>query len=74
METKEIVNIAIKLKKIREEKELSKKELARKAGMSYESLRSLESGKVRGVQLNKIVKLSQVLNVTLEDLIVEKVI
>lgn len=74
MKFEERVNVGRKLKEIREEKKLSKKELSIKAGMSYESLRGLEIGKVKKVQLNKIIKLSEILNVSLEDLIVEKVI
>lgn len=47
MKFEERVNVGRKLKEIREEKKLSKKELSIKAGMSYESLRGLESGKVK---------------------------
>lgn len=73
MEIKERVNVGIKIKEIRENKALSRKDLAKKAGMSYDSLGSIENGKVKEIHLNKIIKLSDILKVTLEELIVEKV-
>ncbi|PMQ02387.1 MAG: transcriptional regulator [Dictyoglomus sp. NZ13-RE01] len=61
-----------KIKRIREEKGISAKDMAEELGYKhYQSYWRIENGK-RGIKIEHLIKLSKILGVPLEDLIKEE--
>lgn len=64
---KEDESLARKIRQIREEKELTQKELAERIGAHYFYITAIETGK-RGVSLRMIYRIAKALGVKVKDL------
>ncbi|MEW5897359.1 MAG: helix-turn-helix transcriptional regulator [Nanoarchaeota archaeon] len=60
------------LSKIRKEKELTQEGLARKADISYHTLIKLESGGIENPKIETIIKLSDALGISIDELVGRK--
>lgn len=58
-----------KLAKLRKEKGLTQEGLARKANISYHTIIKLESGGIENPKIETLIKLSDALEVTVDELI-----
>jgi len=61
-----------KLAKLRKEKGLTQESLARKANISYHTLIKLESGRIQNPTIETIIKIANVLNINIDDLVERK--
>lgn len=57
------------LAKLRKEKGLTQEGLARKANISYHTLIKLESGGIKNPKIETVVKLAEVLRISLDELV-----
>jgi DNA-binding Xre family transcriptional regulator len=62
--------VEIRLKQVRESKQLSQQELAQRAGMSYQNIQKLEQGRAKGIQLDTLDVLCDVLSCEIQELLV----
>ncbi|WP_231663773.1 helix-turn-helix transcriptional regulator [Pseudanabaena sp. 'Roaring Creek'] len=65
-----ICKIEIRLKNVRESRELSQYDLAKLAGMSPQNIQKLEQGRAKGIQLDTLDALCQALKCEVNDLLV----
>lgn len=72
VEIREKVNLAMQLKINRIRKGYSVDELARKSGVAKSTIFSIEQERFKMTKLDTIITLGEVLNVSLEELIVER--
>jgi transcriptional regulator with XRE-family HTH domain len=63
------ISIGEKIKKWRKKRELTQEGLARKADIPYATLAKIESGAINNPTLDTITKISQGLEVTIDNLI-----
>ncbi|MCP4481914.1 MAG: helix-turn-helix transcriptional regulator [bacterium] len=63
------MRVKINLKNIREDKELTQKQLAKKAGVSIFVITRIEQELYKEIYLSSILRLSKALNVSIYDLI-----
>lgn len=71
---KEEVNLGMQLRVNRIRKGLSVKELSKKSGVSVMAIDCAENGKVKNTRLDIIIRWADVLNISLEELIVERIV
>lgn len=57
------------LAKIRKEKGLTQEGLARKADISYHTVLKLESGRIKNPKIETVMKLAEVLRISLDELV-----
>ncbi len=57
------------LAKLRKEKKLTQEGLARKADISYHTLIKLECGGIKNPKIDTIIKLANVLEITIDELV-----
>jgi len=69
----ERVNLGMQLRVNRIRQGLSVKELAKKSGVSANSIIWAENGTTQNTRLDSIIKLADTLNVSLEEIIVERI-
>jgi len=70
MDNKQVDNIiGSKIKKLRLKAELTQERLARKANIPYTTLTKVESGVIKNPSVKVIVKIADVLGVTMENLV-----
>lgn len=69
----ERVNLGMQLRVNRIRQGLSTKELARKSGVSVTSINWAESGKSKNIRLDSIIRIADTLNISLEEIIVERI-
>lgn len=62
--------VEIRLKQVRESRELSQYELAKLTGMSPQNIQKLEQGRAKGIQLDTLETLCEALNCEIQDLLV----
>ena len=62
--------VEIRLKDVRESRDLSQYDLAKLAGMSPQNIQKLEQGRAKGIQLDTLDTLCHVLNCEVHDLLV----
>ncbi|WP_291629929.1 helix-turn-helix transcriptional regulator [Clostridium sp.] len=67
----ERVNLGGKLRINRKRKNYSMNELAKKSGISFNTIAGIETGRTKKMKLEEIIRMSETLGVTLEELIVE---
>ena len=63
-------NIKIKLKEVRESKNISQYQLAQLSGMSPQNIQKLEQGRSKGIQFDTLDKLCNVLECDIQELLV----
>lgn len=63
------MDIIDKLKKIREERDITQKELSKMSGVSYSTLTKLESGVIKNPSFAVITKIIRALDLRVDDLI-----
>lgn len=64
------VPVEVRLKQVRETRNLSQFELAQRAGMSPQTIQKLEQGRAKGIQLNTLDALCDALDCNVNDLLV----
>lgn len=69
----ERVNLGMQLRVNRIRAGLSIKELAKKSGVSANSIMWVENGTTQNTRLDSIIRLADILNVSLEEIIVERI-
>ncbi len=69
----ERVNLGMQLRINRIRAGLTVKELAKKSGVSTTSIIWAENGKSKNIRLDSIIRLADTLNVSLEEIIVERI-
>ncbi|CAM2079783.1 MAG: hypothetical protein NSGCLCUN01_04011 [uncultured Clostridium sp.] len=74
IEIKEKVNLGMQLRVNRVRRGLSVKELAKKSGVSVTSINWAENGRVKNTRLGAVIRLADTLSVSLEELIVERIV
>lgn len=57
------------LSRLRKERNLTQEGLARKAGISYHTIIKLENGGIKNPKIETVVKLSEVLDISIDKLI-----
>lgn len=62
--------VELRLKNVRESRELSQYELAQRAGMSPQNIQKLEQGRAKGIQLDTLDALCEALDCEIQDLLV----
>ncbi|MBD2566418.1 helix-turn-helix domain-containing protein [Anabaena lutea] len=62
--------VKINLKEVRELREMSQYELAQKTGMSPQNVQKLEQGRSKGIQLDTLDTLCEVLDCKVQDILV----
>ncbi|MFB2982495.1 helix-turn-helix domain-containing protein [Microseira sp. BLCC-F43] len=62
--------VEIRLKQVRESRELSQYELAKLIDMSPQNIQKLEQGRAKGIQLDTLDALCEALNCEIQDLLV----
>lgn len=62
--------VEIRLKQVRESRELSQYELAKLTEMSPQNIQKLEQGRAKGIQFDTLEKLCEALNCEIQDLLV----
>ncbi|MBW4580638.1 MAG: helix-turn-helix domain-containing protein [Tildeniella nuda ZEHNDER 1965/U140] len=62
--------VEIRLKQVREAKEISQNELARRIKMSPQNIQKLEQGRAKGVQLDTLDMLCDALDCEIQDILV----
>lgn len=62
--------VEIRLKNIRESRQLSQFDLAKKSGMSPQNIQKLEQGRAKGIQLDTLDALCDALECEIHDLLV----
>ena len=60
----------IRLKQVRESKQLSQYELAQRSGMSPQNIQKLEQGRAKGIQLDTLDALCEALDCEIQELLV----
>lgn len=70
----ERVNLGMQLRVNRIRKGLSIKELSKKSGVSVTAIDHAEKGRVKNTRLDVIIRWADVLNISLEELIVERIV
>lgn len=60
----------IRLKQVRESKQLSQYELAQRSGMSPQNIQKLEQGRAKGIQLDTLDALCEALECEIQELLV----
>lgn len=68
----EKINLSDKLRMYRAKNRLTQKELAEKSGLSTATIYGTENNQERRLELESILRLSDALDISLEELIVEK--
>ena len=68
------MNIGKTIARIRKKRNISRKELAQKAGVPYQTLNNIEAGRVKEPGIAALVRIAQVLEVSLDTLILDKLI
>lgn len=68
----EKINLSDKLRMYRAKNRLTQKELAEKSGLSTATIYGTENNKERRLELETILRISDALDISLEELIVEK--
>lgn len=63
------MDIGRTIKKLREEKSISQKDLAKMAGISYSTLTKIETGVIISPKIEKLILLAKALEVKIDDLI-----
>ncbi|MFH1543241.1 MAG: helix-turn-helix transcriptional regulator [Patescibacteria group bacterium] len=66
------ISLGEKIKKLRNDKDLTQEELARKANIPYATLMKIENGQVKNPTIKTIYKIAKALNISLDELIDEK--
>ncbi len=65
----EVSKIAENIKRFRKEKGFSKSDLVRETGLDYHTIAKIENGITPDPRINTIIKIFQVLKVSLDDLV-----
>lgn len=65
----ELADFLRSLKHIREDREITQKELSKMSGVSYSTLTKLESGVITNPSFQTIVRISKALDIRIDDLI-----
>lgn len=63
----------LRLKELREEKELTRSELSRVSGISWQTLWNLETGRYKDPRLSTVLSLAAALGTTVDGLLKEEV-
>lgn len=66
------MNIGEIIAQIRKKREISRKELAQKTGVPYQTLNNIEAGRVKEPGIAALIKIAQALEVSLDTLILGK--
>ena len=66
------MNIGKTIARIRKKRNISRKELAQKTGVPYQTLNNIEAGRVKEPGIVALVRIAQVLEVSLDTLILDK--
>lgn len=74
IEIKEKVNLGSQLRGNRVRQGYTIKELAKKSGVSVTAIDYAEKGRVKNTRLDVIIRWADVLNISLEELIVERIV
>lgn len=64
------MSVEIRLKNVRESRQLSQFDLAKKSGMSPQNIQKLEQGRAKGIQLDTLDALCDALGCEIYDLLV----
>lgn len=64
-----IQDIGKTIKQIREERNLSQRELSKMSGVTYSALTKIETGIIRSPRIEVIAKLAQALEITIDELV-----
>ena len=65
----ENIEIGFKIKKLREEKNLSQEQLANLLEISQSKLSKIENGRIRKIEINLILKLCKFIDIQFDDLV-----
>lgn len=68
----EEVNLGVQLRTNRIKKGFSIKNLSKKSGISESTILATETGKTKNMRIDNIIRLASVLNISLEEIIVER--
>jgi len=63
-----LIDLPRKIKRIREEKEITQKELAKMSGVSYSTLTKLETGVIKNPSFEVVLRIIKALEIDLSDL------
>ena len=65
----ENIEIGFKIKKLREEKNLSQEQLANLLEISQSKLSKIENGRIKKIEINLILKLCKFIDIQFDDLV-----